>query len=209
MTLTVQHRGDRLVVPFDGELIHPTHSGDTPMTTTPIQHGHDRLVVALDGEITPHSAQEFVVAIDQRLKQYFCRHLEVFVASPGGSSSAALEHMVRAFARWRAAGVDVRAFIIVRAITARAMERARTTARALSEAPRRPRARATDEPPLVRLRTDTRPTFTEIEDVEPRASRHLRRRQRRRPIGALRRPRRRSARRSAPRRSDIVRGRRM
>ena len=84
------------------------------MTTTPIQHGHDRLVVALDGEITPDSAQEFVVAIDQRLKQSFCRHLEVFVASPGGSSSAALEHMVRAFARWRAAGVDVRAFIIVR-----------------------------------------------------------------------------------------------
>ena len=145
MTLTVQHRGDRLVVPFDGELIHPTHSGDTPMTTTPIQHGHDRLVVALDGEITPHSAQEFVVAIDQRLKQYCCRHLEVFVASPGGSSIAALEHMVRAFARWRAAGVDVRAFIIVRAITARAMERARTTARALSEAPRRTRARSTDE----------------------------------------------------------------
>ena len=88
------------------------------MTTTPIQHGHDRLVVALDGEITPHSAQEFVVAIDQRLEQSFCRRLEVFVASPGGSS-AALEHMVRAFARWRAAGVDVRAFVIVRAITAR------------------------------------------------------------------------------------------
>ena len=114
------------------------------MTTTPTQHGHDRLVVALDGEITPHSAQEFVVAIDQRLEQSFCRRLEVFVASPGGSS-AALEHVVRAFARWRAAGVDVRAFVIVRAITARAMERARTTARALSEAPRRTRARATDE----------------------------------------------------------------
>ena len=38
---------------------------------------------------------------------------------------------------------------------------------------------------------------------------HLRRRQRRRPIGALRRPRRRSAPRSAPRCSDMVRGRRM
>ena len=121
------------------------HTQETlQVTTTPIQHGHDRLVVALDGEITPHSAQEFVVAIDQRLEQSFCRRLEVFVASPGGSS-AALEHMVRAFARWRAAGVDVRAFVIVRAITARAMERARTTARALSEAPRRTRARTTDE----------------------------------------------------------------
>ena len=121
------------------------HTQETlQVTTTPIQHGHDRLVVALDGEITPHSAQEFVVAIDQRLEQSFCQRLEVFVASPGGSS-VALEHMVRAFARWRAAGVDVRAFVIVRAITARAMERARTTARALSEAPRRTRARTTDE----------------------------------------------------------------
>ena len=115
------------------------------MTTTAIQYGHDRLVVSLDGEITPDSAQEFVVALDQRLEQDFYEHLEVIVASPGGST-AALEHMVRAFARWRAAGVDVRTWVIVKAPSASAMERARTTARALSEAPRR--TRAADQAPL-------------------------------------------------------------
>ena len=55
------------------------------MTTTPIHSSHDRLVVCLDGEITPHGAQEFVLAVDQRLERYFCEHLEVVVASPGGS----------------------------------------------------------------------------------------------------------------------------
>ena len=108
------------------------HPGDCPMTTTPIHSSHDRLVVCLDGDITPHGAREFVLAVDQRLERDFCEHLEVVVASPG-ASPAALEPMVRAFARWRAAGVDVRAWVIVRAINASAMERARTTARALSE----------------------------------------------------------------------------
>ena len=109
------------------------------MTTTSIHSSHDRLVVCLDGEITPDGAREFVAAVDRRLERYFCEYLEVVVASAGGSP-AALEPMVRAFARWRAAGVDVRAWVIVKALSASAMERARTTARALSEAPRRARA---------------------------------------------------------------------
>ena len=109
------------------------------MTTTSIHSSHDRPVVCLDGEITPDGAREFVLAVDRRLERYFCEHLEVVVASPGGSP-AALEPMVRAFARWRAAGVDVRAWVIVKVLSASAMERARTTARALSEAPRRARA---------------------------------------------------------------------
>ena len=72
------------------------------MTTTPIHSSHDRLVVCLDGEITPAGAREFVLAVDRRLEQSFYEHLEVVVASPGGSP-AALEPMVCAFARWRAA----------------------------------------------------------------------------------------------------------
>ena len=88
--------------------------------TTPIQYRHDRLVVPLDGAITPASAQAFVVAVDERLEMYFYRRLEVVVSSPGGST-AALEHMVRALARWRGAGVHVRTRVVVEAASAAAV----------------------------------------------------------------------------------------
>ena len=88
--------------------------------TTPIQYRRDRLVVPLDGAITPESAQAFVVAVDERLEMYFYRRLEVVVSSPGGST-AALEHMVRAMARWRADAVHVRTRVIVEAASAAAV----------------------------------------------------------------------------------------
>ena len=87
---------------------------------TPIQHHHDRLVVPLDGDITPASAQALVVAVDERLAQYFYRRVEVVVTSPGGST-AALEHLVCAFARWRAGAVRLRTRVSVEAASAAAV----------------------------------------------------------------------------------------
>ena len=81
------------------------------MTTT-IQYRSDRVVVPFDGEITWDSATEFVQEVDGYLD--YCQRIEVVVSSPGGSV-AALEHILRALARWRARGIHVHTRVIASA----------------------------------------------------------------------------------------------
>ena len=81
------------------------------MTTT-IQYRSDRVVVPFDGEITWDSATEFVQKVDGYLD--YCQRIEVVVSSPGGSV-AALEHILRALARWRARGIHVHTRVIASA----------------------------------------------------------------------------------------------
>ena len=88
--------------------------------TAPIDYRHDRLVVPFDGALTWDSALELVAAVDARLEHYHYRRVEVVVTSPGGLV-AALEHIVRAFARWRAGGVEVRTRVVATAASAAAV----------------------------------------------------------------------------------------
>ena len=186
------------------------HTQETlQVTTTPIQHGHDRLVVALDGEITPHSAQEFVVAIDQRLEQYFCQPPRGLRRLPRRLERRARAHGARVCALARRRGG--RARVRHRQGNHRACNGTsahdrpsvvRGTAANARAYDRRARPWCGCEPT-----PDRRSQRLRMWSRAPAP--HLRRRQRRRPIGALRRPRRRSAPRSAPRCSDMVRGRRM
>ena len=89
--------------------------------TTELQHRPDRLVVSFSGEITWPSARRFVDDVDANLEQYFYRHIEVIVSSPGGLIDA-FEYMVGAFARWRRVrGVHVHTRVIATAASAGAV----------------------------------------------------------------------------------------
>ena len=87
---------------------------------THIQHRGDRMVVPFEGELTWPRATAFVDAVDAHLEHYHYRRVELIVSSPGGVV-AALEHVVRALARWRARGVEVRTRVVASAASAAAV----------------------------------------------------------------------------------------
>ena len=73
---------------------------------TAIQYGPDRLIAPVTDEITWESARKFVAEINAGLDQYYYQRIEVIVHSSGGRIDA-LEHMVKAFARWHDREVHV------------------------------------------------------------------------------------------------------
>ena len=85
-----------------------------------VQHHTDRLVVPVEGELTWPAATELVDAVEAHLAHYHYRRVELVVASPGGLV-AALEHILRALARWRARGIEVRTRVVASAESAAAV----------------------------------------------------------------------------------------
>ena len=85
-----------------------------------VQHHPERFVVPFAGELTWPAAAELVDAVDAHLEHYHYRRVELVVASPGGLV-AALEHILRALARWRARGVEVRTRVVASAESAAAV----------------------------------------------------------------------------------------
>ena len=110
--------------PLDGRPVHTSHdirfvvevmigqngnrttAGGGSYVTTAIRHERDALMVTFKGDIDWDSAREFVEIVDAHLDHYFYQRVVVDVSSPGGLIDA-LEHIVRAFERWRHRGVLV------------------------------------------------------------------------------------------------------
>ena len=89
-------------------------------TTVTCRHETHHAVVELHGPITWPAVMELVALGDALVERYAYRRVELVLTSPGGLI-AALEHVVRAFERWRARGVAVDTRVVAEAASAAAV----------------------------------------------------------------------------------------